>query len=232
MKKKILAAAAVVLAVALCVTGTIAYLTETSNDGKLIVNTFKASDGLIEGPTGDPTDPDSGADAKGFFILEHDAASSDPSALTLSGNDYTVMPGVNLKKDAYVHIKGKTSVPAYVFIEVLDTLDSKLSYDLVDDWKDIDVTLTHEDGSTGAVYAYKKTIDKDLDASILVNNEIVVDKDYDAEDGGALSFNGYICQEAGFEAANDGEFLTKAAAAFNACFVPAESSESSSASSN
>jgi len=208
MKNKILTiAVAIALICSIIAMGTLAYLTAQSNEGKAIKNTFTASKGLIEDPTNDPT-------KNGFFVLETDA--KDSSKVTTTGNDYTVIPGVDLDKDAYVHIKGKTDVSAYVFVEVLETdFDKELSYKVRTDWVDLGIN----GNKGGKLYVYKETVNKDLDAKILVGDKIVVSKDYAAEKTGSVSFYGYMCQEASFEAVQGKTtFAQAAAAAYAACF--------------
>lgn len=207
MKKKILiAVVAVMLICAICTMGTVAYLTATSNGGDPIVNTFVASAGLIENPGDDP-------EGNGFFILEDDEENE--GELTTTGNEYTVMPGVPISKDPYIHIDGKTEIPSYLFLEVADTLDDELSWD-IDESLWLDTGLTNGDN---VIYVYKEVISDDLDAHIIVDGQITVSGDYAAEDGGSLSFNGYLCQEASFEASSPDKYIESAAAAFSACFA-------------
>lgn len=91
MKKKLLIALAIVLVIAMSVTGTLAYL--TANTGA-VTNTFTV------GKVFDEEDSDT---HKNFELLEH-GITGKPGEYTLtaeevSGNEYTVMPGVNIPKD-------------------------------------------------------------------------------------------------------------------------------------
>lgn len=222
MKKKIIVASvSALLIAAVLVMGTVAYLTAQSNQGEAIANTFVASDGLIKGTEENPYNPETPYNpdkptAPGFFIVESDL--KNPGKKTATGNEYTVLPAVNVKKDARLQINGKTELPGYVFLEVKpESLDSKLTYTITSDWKE--TSLTGKNG--GKVYVYKEIVKGNLDAAILVNDEIVVDKDYTAKDGGKLSFYGYMCQEASFEAPEAAQYVASAEAAYTACFLPA-----------
>jgi len=69
----------------------------------------------------------------------------------VTSNTYFLMPGVDVPKDPYVQITGKTAIPSYLFIEILDTTNEAVSYTLDDKWKEVsDVNGQHG----GKVYCY------------------------------------------------------------------------------
>lgn len=71
----------------------------------------------------------------------------------VTSNSYKLIPGLDVPKDPHIIIKGKTPIPAYLFIEVESTLDTPVVYQIDDaNW-----TLLEED-STKKVYQYKDEI--------------------------------------------------------------------------
>lgn len=217
-KKLLLAALALVLVCTIAITGTLAFLTEKTED---VRNTFVAAGGgqLIDDPDPDDPTPDDPYDDNGFYLLEHAVEADVLGAYTLTdeivdGNEYKVLPGVDLPKDPYLNIIGKTEVAAYLYVEIVDGLgeDSPLSYEPASCWKDTGLT-----GSNGGkIYVYVDANDaailvkEDIKVEILKDNMIAVADDADLGDAElALDFYGYLAQ------ASAGE---DAAAAFAACF--------------
>lgn len=107
----------------------------------------------------------------GTIDLQEHKAMRDPTGLyTLTdtvlpydetiGNAYTLIPGLDIPKDPYVQIIGKTTIPVYVFVEVKDNLpvsNSQITYS-------VDTTLwTKLEDVTGVnggtVYVYNDAID-------------------------------------------------------------------------
>ncbi len=212
-KKIVLLVVAVVMLCTVAITGTLAFLTDDTDGG--VTNTFVAAEGLIDDP--DEPGPDDPYDNNGFFILENEVTLLDDGSYEIAdgatlalGNDYKVLPSTNLPKNPFVRINGKTETPAYLYIEVVDTLgeDSGLSYDITSDWTLLD-GLTGANG--GKIYTYATgivTSDVD-DVAIIDGDEITVDDTIDIPDEAELSFYGYLAQAS---AGDD------AAAAFTACF--------------
>lgn len=99
-------------------------------------------------------------------LLEHvyepqaDGSYKKTEATTSNGNTYsTVIPGLDIPKDPYVQITGKTAIKSYVFVEVKDNLpvgNSQITYS-VDTalWTKLNVTGTNG----GTVYVYNYAID-------------------------------------------------------------------------
>lgn len=209
-KKTLLTILAVMLVCCIAVTGTLAYMhMESAN----VTNTFVAAGG--------------GELAKAFELKEH-VAEKQPDGdyvlgttltdNTVTGTDYSVVPGVDLPKDPFVTVTGKTDAPAYLYIEVVDELDGTgLSYNLESCWVDTGLTGEHD----GKIYVYSD----DEGAAIILNGEpkdltvnILKDKTVNVADGDnfkltdtkvALSFYGYLGQANAGDGAN---------AAFTACF--------------
>lgn len=196
MKKKLLIALAIVLVVAMSVTGTLAYL--TANTGA-VTNTFTV------GKVFDEEDSDT---HKNFELLEH-GITGKPGEYTLtaeevSGNEYTVMPGVNIPKDPFVRVNSPVGVDVYLFVEVVDGTGEQLTV-TVDStkWTKLaGVTGTHG-GDVYTLASDRLAAGSTLDATyILANNEIVV-ANATIVNPGRVTFYGYLIQAAGFTSAED-----------------------------
>lgn len=198
-KKKIfLGIVALMLVSTLSVAGTLAYLTSQANGGEGVTNTFVAAGGgelvetfelkehgIVEDPSGN------GTYALGDEYL--DAG---------EGNTYKVLPGIELPKDPAVMITGKTEAPAYLYVEIVGTLDEAIFEWAVDtnNWTEL-ANVTGQNG--GTVYVYKNgTIVNDEttglgEINIIAENKVTV-KDADtssiAEAGVTLEFYGYMAQ--------------------------------------
>lgn len=73
---------------------------------------------------------------------------------------YVLIPGVDIEKDPYVFIDGRSEIPAELYIEIVDTLDEDgirlVTYAVRSDlWE---VNTTYKPDSTGTVYKYKGTV--------------------------------------------------------------------------
>ena len=79
------------------------------------------------------------------------------TALTTE-NTYHLMPGVDIPKDPKVYVTGKTEIPAYLYIEVVDStgLGNTFSYTLDSKWTALSVTGRNR----GTVYAYETKLQK------------------------------------------------------------------------
>lgn len=196
MKKKLLIALAIVLVIAMSVTGTLAYL--TANKGA-VTNTF------IVGKVFDEEDSDT---HKNFELLEH-GITGKPGEYTLtaeevSENEYTVMPGVNIPKDPFVRVNSPVGVDVYLFVEVVDGTGEQLTV-TVDSakWTKLaGVTGTHG-GDVYTLASGRLTAGSTLDAThILADDEIVV-ANATIVAPGQVTFYGYLIQAAGFTSAED-----------------------------
>ena len=95
-------------------------------------------------------------------------------------NRYTVVPGMNIEKEAFVSVSGSREVSAYVYIEVVSSDPSKNILDYTVDniyWKPTtDVSATH----SGTVYKYKDVIPPNTEQTIghiIRNNKVRIKDD-------------------------------------------------------
>lgn len=201
MKKTLLILLAVVLVVAISVTGTLAYFTATTEK---VENTFTV------GNLFDPDDPDPTPEDGKFVLYEHKATADTTGTYTLgtdevTSNSYTVLPGVDLPKDPFVRSDVKLALDAYVFVEVVDGTSDALTV-TVDDAKW--TQLTGVTGPNGGVVYYLKSGpapagSKLAQTTILKDNKIVVANTEITDASTKVDFYGYMIQAAGFTDAAD-----------------------------
>lgn len=119
--------------------------------------------------------------AENVQLLEHKAEPNADGSYTLSEtettatNEYILLPGLDIPKDPYIKITGKTPIASYLFLVVEDKLgnDSGISYDLADCWKPVegkDGVYVYSD-STGAVAITHET--EDIDKIEIIENDMV-----------------------------------------------------------
>lgn len=123
-------------------------------------------------------------------------------------NHYVLLPGQDIPKDPYIEITGKTSIPAYLFVEVIDGTAGTLTYTMEDHW----VRLTDITGKYGGtVYVYGNGTSpqaiKDGPASalypILKDNKVTVSQELrHGEAPGRLDFYAYLGETAFSENSN------------------------------
>jgi hypothetical protein len=180
--------------------------------------------------------------AENLLIQEHRAARNGDGSYTLvyddikdnEGNvtvpavvqaqDYKLMPGVDVPKDPFVTVTGKTSLPGWLFVEVVPGEDfpAEVTYavrsadDATDDepgyW--IDTGLTGE--NTGKIYVYYKQLvtadtqttvsggEGEEDTIVLTefyilatndkNNTLTVSQTLKRDTNAKLDFYAYLCQ--------------------------------------
>lgn len=197
-KKVILSICALVLVCVISVSGTLAYLSLTT-EKEPVVNTFIAAGGgnLI-------------ADGIGKFTLTESEARP---AYTNSGvyvlypesqvreNEYKVLPGTTVPKDPSVTIEGKTSVPAYLYVEIVDNTNGVIGWDVTKEWNLLSgVTGNHN----GKVYVWNlgklAATDDDLrdydPIYILKDNAVTINDNVDTLGtlGSPLTFYAYLAQ--------------------------------------
>lgn len=93
-------------------------------------------------------------------LLEHQAVRQTDGTYeldmtkTVTSNIYILIPGVDIPKDPHITISGRTSIPAYLFIEVDSTLDTDTQVYKIDTdkWE-----LLPQSG-TKKVYYYKSDV--------------------------------------------------------------------------
>lgn len=127
--------------------------------------------------------------AEKITLLEHEAkrnadGSYELTDKTTDENKYSLIPGLDIPKDPYITIIGKTPIKAYLFVEVRHSIgNNSIAYNLCDTWipvMDGEEPLTGKNG--GKVYVYStdgntpKVIEEpgDSEYQILENNKIYV----------------------------------------------------------
>lgn len=141
--------------------------------------------------------------ADNVTLTEHKAERKSDGSYTLSEtditdhNEYIVMPGVDIPKDPTITIENKSSVPAYLYVEIVDDSPGTATYALTDDWEKITVTDT-----TRNVYVYKLSFSGETSQSIqiLKDNKIIISEKYDPTSASAhfsLQFRAYMAQVEG-----------------------------------
>lgn len=151
--------------------------------------------------------------AAGLEIKEHAATRQDSGVYSLgddttSGNRYILMPGVDIPKDPFVLVTGKTAIPAYLYVEVVDDtgMSGTFTYSLTSDWNEL-ISVNGKHG--GKVYVYRNgtpisdsnTDGGTLNVSILEGNKITISDSFDVTSQlastNALSFYAYMAQAVG-----------------------------------
>lgn len=121
---------------------------------------------------------------------------------TVTSNSYVLMPGVDIPKDPFVRVTGKTAIPAYLYIEVVDQTNSTYNYTIDSSWLPLS-GCTGRNG--GAVYYYKDKLQKSqgdsdpIDLNILEGKKITVAPSLDLTsnyDEAKLEFYAYMAQAA------------------------------------
>lgn len=196
-KKVILSICALVLVCVISVSGTLAYLSLTT-EKEPVVNTFIAAGGgkLI-------------ADGIGKFTLTESEARP---AYTNSGvyvlypesqvkeNEYKVLPGTTVPKDPSVTIEGKTSVPAYLYVEIVDNTNGVIGWEVTKDWMLLSGVIGNNGGKVYVWNGGKLAATDDLrdydPIYILNNNAVTISDNVDTLGtlGSPLTFYAYLAQ--------------------------------------
>lgn len=107
-------------------------------------------------------------------------------------NAYKVMPGVDIPKDPFITVTERTTVPGYLYVEVIDSLPDTVTYRLTNNWSLLS-GVTGKNG--GSVYVY---VGSDLTVSPttrtieILNGNIVTVSDQYAGESFSLSFYAYL----------------------------------------
>lgn len=138
-------------------------------------------------------------------ILQEQTAQRQPDgsyqlqAPMVQENTYVLLPGLDIPKDPHIIIQGKTAIEAYLFLEVKNTLDTPVTYEMAPGWTLL-ADVTGSDGSQ--VYCYHVVIDEtfnDTPIYILENNRITVSQNLrlqSADDGqDVLEFRALLIQK-------------------------------------
>lgn len=158
--------------------------------------------------------------AKSVKLIEHEATRGSDGVYTLdtskevNGNEYYVMPGVDIPKDPRVIITDKSAVDAYLYIEIVkNNIPQTVNCKVSSSWK----LLTDVTGPNGGdVYVYSRDgapfilNDKSeniSDIPIIEDNKITVSDKFDeATEKFSIDFYGYMTQIRG---GNDAELIFK-----------------------
>lgn len=121
------------------------------------------------------------------------------TANTVTENSYELIPGLDIPKDPHVVITGKTSIPAYLFIEMVDTTNTALTFSLTDNWMEVTGATPQTTGGKVYVYTTDKTnaaeITTDLTAEILKDNQVIVSQTVShGESVGTLTFTAKLVE--------------------------------------
>lgn len=187
---------AFVLVIGVSVAGTLAWLTAQTPEVK---NTFTSAELF------DRDDPNEKGD---FTLWEHKAVDENADGLyeltteKVTGNAYTILPGVNIPKNPTVdvdYLEGN----AYLYIKVTSTLPTGVSYTLTDDWTALGdnypgiYVYTGTNANDNKVIEASESSKKTFEVEILSDNQITVATTYNGTGDCDLTFNAYMVQATG-----------------------------------
>ena len=117
------------------------------------------------------------------------------SAVPVNQNTYNVMPGVDIPKDPYITITERTTVPGYLYVEVVDSTPDTITYSLTTDWQKM-TGITGKNG--GSVYAYvgsDLTVDPTTRTIKILSGDSLTVSDQYAGENFSLDFYAYLYQK-------------------------------------
>ena len=126
---------------------------------------------------------------------------------------YNLIPGLDIPKDPHVVIKGKSNIPAYLFIKVDGEPENTALHYAVDDTLWEETTMLNSMGlGAGKVYVYgtnanptelvSNSTGEDIVVSILKDNEITVGQELlHGANANTLVFHAYLIQTTAFTTA-------------------------------
>ena len=100
--------------------------------------------------------------ADALLVQEHEAVRQLDGSYTLNtnllpkdekkGNSYELLPGLDVPKNPFVTVVNKTPIGAYLYIEVIDTTNGAITYEIdTDNWTKLSITgrevYVYEDGT-------------------------------------------------------------------------------------
>lgn len=141
--------------------------------------------------------------ASSFVLQEHKAERQENGSYELGNalvqaNSYTLIPGLDVPKDPHIVITGKTKIPAYLYIEVVDnTPNNALRYELTTNWISSSRTAKVT-GATVYVYSTDKSNPAEITTdqakiSILKDDKFYVDQGLlSGTESNALTFYAYL----------------------------------------
>lgn len=207
-KRSLLTVLALVLVCAMSVMGTAAYLKHNTT---AVTNTFIAAGG--------------GKLADSLTLTEHEVTKGTDGGYTIANgakttntNSYDVMPGMVLPKDPTITITGKTTAPAYLYLEVCGELPTAYEWNLDSAWNAVMDGQTQATGNNGGkLYVYKDVIataSASTDYNVIADKKVTVNSnptDLNTTESKTLSFYAYLAQ------ANVGD-NSDALTVYNTCF--------------
>lgn len=121
-----------------------------------------------------------------------------------TGNDYKIIPGVNIDKNPKVTVKANSEA-CWLFVKVEEEgtfVANKVTYSIADGW-------TKGDGTQIPANVYYRAVDAvkaDTDFAVLKDNKIIVREDLTKDDikgiaNPTLTFTAYAVQKAGIDTA-------------------------------
>lgn len=136
--------------------------------------------------------------AESLTLTESEAKRNDDGTYSLDtskpveNNTYTLMPGVDVPKDPKITITGKTAIPAYLYVEVLESKDfpDTVTYALTDNW-------TLLEGHSNVYYYNGDLPTGDSTVQILKNNTVYVSDAISHNTAATLTFRAYLFQNIG-----------------------------------
>ena len=145
--------------------------------------------------------------AEDFILRESQAIRQNDGSYQLSeskyivnaAQEYILIPGLDVPKDPHVVITGKTEIPAYLFIEVVNEVgNGAVTFSLRSCWQE---TQLREAQHGGTVYVYCDDAGKpievttDLEVYILENDKITVgQKLLHGDSSDLLTFYAYLVE--------------------------------------
>lgn len=197
-KKVILSICALVLVCVISVSGTLAYLSLTTED-EPVVNTFIAAGGgklIVDGGKFTLTESEARPTYtnSGVYELYKD--------VQVKANEYKVLPDTIVPKDPSVTIKGKTSVPAYLYVEIVDNTNGVIGWDVTEDWTLLSDVTGNKGGKVyvwnrGKLAATGDDSSRDYDPIyILKGDAVTINNNVDTLGtlGSPLTFYAYLAQ--------------------------------------
>lgn len=133
-----------------------------------------------------------------FKLFESEAVKQNNGSYLLSdekvtSNTYTLLPGLDVPKDPQIHIAGKTNIPAYLYVEVVESTNfdkAKITYALTGDWQKLDGVAGQRGGT---VYVYTEEIANGT-IQILRDKVITVSDQLPRTTNVSLDFYAYMAQ--------------------------------------
>lgn len=122
---------------------------------------------------------------------------------TTDKNEYIIIPGLDVPKDPFVTVQRASSIPVYVFVEVVSALDSSaVSFEIDDaNWKRLEIDgVPYQGANKGWVYYYTGgtgdavAVTADIsEIYILKNNQVIVGQELLHDTPSNLGLTFYAC---------------------------------------